>query len=367
MSTAAPDSPASSASISRWSSQATAPRLIGTRGSALALWQTEWVLDRLRATSPRARFAVQTIKTTGDHTQAAGTPLASFGDKSVFVAELELALLAGELDIALHPLQDLARAQAENQAANTRHLPAIDVAVHSAKDLPSRLTGGLAIAAVTPREDARDVLISRHGYTFDQLPHRATVATGSLRRQAQLLHRRPDLRIVSVRGNVDTRLRKAMAQDGPDAMVLAAAGLIRLGLQDVITEELSVEVMVPAAGQGALAVEVRASDTRLRRLVHRIDDPLTHRAVLAERTVLAALGGGCMVPLGAHATTMDGGHTLHLLAVVATPDGLRLIRAERTGPASKPVALGRAVARELRRQGAEDILRAVLDAGSRGG
>ncbi len=157
------------------------------------------------------------------------------------------------------------------------------------------------IAAVIAREDACDALVSRHGYTLDQLPHGATVATSSLRRQAQLLHRRPDLRIVSVRGNVDTRLRKAMADDGPDAMVLAAAGLKRLGLQDVITEELPVDVMVPAAGQGALAVEVRASDTRLRRLVRRIDDPLTHRAVLAERAVLATLGGGCMLPMGAHA------------------------------------------------------------------
>jgi hydroxymethylbilane synthase len=236
----------------------------------------------------------------------------------------------------------------------------IDLAVHSAKDLPSRLTERLVIAAVIAREDPCDALVSRHGYTLDQLPHGATVATSSLRRQAQLLHRRPDLRIVSVRGNVDTRLRKAMADDGPDAMVLAAAGLKRLGLQDVITEELPVDVMVPAAGQGALAVEVRASDTRLRRLVRRIDDPTTHHAVLAERTVLATLGGGCMLPMGAHATLVDQGQTLRLLAVVATPDGRRLIRAERTGPAGKPVALGRAVAGELRRQGADEILRAVL-------
>lgn len=368
MTTATPDSPATDP-MSRShptirSSDATPPRLIGTRGSALALWQTEWVLDRLQSTSPRARFAVHRIKTTGDHTQAAGTPLAGSGEKGVFVAELELALLAGELDIALHPMQDLALAQAEyqaeHQARSARHQPAIDLAIHSAKDLPSRLTERLVIAAVTEREDPRDVLISRHGYTLDQLPQGATVATSSLRRQAQLLHRRPDLRIVSVRGNVDTRLRKAMAPDGPDAMVLAAAGLKRLGLQDFITEALPLDVMVPAAGQGALAVEVRASDTRLRRLVRRIDDQLTHRAVLAERMVLATLGGGCMVPLGAHAVPLDDGQTLRLLAVVATPDGRLLIRAERTGPASKPVALGRAVARELRHQGAEEILSAVL-------
>jgi hydroxymethylbilane synthase len=159
---------------------------------------------------------------------------------------------------------------------------------------------------------------------------------------------------------VDTRLRKAMANDGPDAMILAAAGLKRLGLQDYITQYLPVEAMVPAAGQGALAVEVRASDARLRRFVRRIDDPATHRAILAERTVLAALGGGCMVPLGAHATSLHDGQTLRLVAVVATPDGARLIRAAREGLASRPVALGRAVARELRRQGAGEIIQAAL-------
>jgi hydroxymethylbilane synthase len=330
--------------------------LIGTRGSKLALWQTEWVLARLRAAAPRAPFAVATIKTQGDRTQASGAPLAGSGDKGVFVAELERALLARELDIALHPMQDLALAQAEAAQAN----PAVDLAVHSAKDLPSRITAGLVIAAVPPREDPRDALISRAGYTLDSLPRGAVVATSSLRRQAQLLHRRPDLRIVSVRGNVDTRLAKAMASDGPDAMVLAAAGLKRLGLEQYIREYLPVDEMIPAAGQGALAVELRAGDTHLRRMVRAIDDPATHRAVKAERTVLAALGGGCMVPLGAHAWMPEGGELLRLIAVVATPDGKRLLRATREGPATRPVALGRAVARDLIRQGADEIIRAVL-------
>ncbi len=338
------------------------PLVIGTRGSKLALWQTEWVLDRLRAASPQAAFAVETIKTQGDRTQAAGTPLAAFGDKGIFVAELERALLAGELDIALHPMQDLALAEAEAKLPNL----SIDLAVHSLKDLPSKTTSGLVIAAVTAREDPRDSLISREGYTLATLPEGATVATSSLRRQAQLLHYRTDLRIVAARGNVDTRLRKAMAPDGPDAMVLAAAGLKRLGLEAHITQYLPVDMMVPAPGQGSLAVEVRASDTRLRRLVRRIDDPATHRAVLAERTVLAALGGGCMVPLGAHATTIDEGQTLRLIAVVATPDGKRLIRAVREGPARRPVALGRAVAHELRRQGADAIIQAALARSGRG-
>jgi len=343
-------------------SSAPTPLVIGTRGSKLALWQTEWVLDRLRAASPRAAFAVKTIKTQGDRTQTTETPLAVFGDKGIFVAELEHALLAGKLDIALHPMHDLALAAAEAAQAN----PAIDLAVHSLKDLPSTTTTGLVIAAITAREDPRDALISREGYTLETLPEGASVATSSLRRQAQLLHHRPDLRIVAVRGNVDTRLRKAMAGDGPDAMVLAAAGLKRLGLEAHITQYLPVEVMVPSAGQGALAVEVRASDTRLRRLVRRIDDPATHHAVLAERTVLAVLGGGCMVPLGAHAKLLEDGLTLRLIAVVATPDGRRLIRALREGPARRPVALGRAVARELRRQGADAIIQAALSGSGRG-
>jgi hydroxymethylbilane synthase len=345
---------------------ATAPFVVGTRGSALALWQTDWVLERLRESAPRTRFTIATIKTQGDHTQQSGTPLAqlgALGDKGLFVAELERALLTREVDIAIAPMQDRALAEAEAQAV--RPNPAIDLAVHSLKDLPSTLTQGLALAAVTAREDPRDALISRAGYTLAQLPDGATVATSSLRRQAQLLHRRPDLRIVAVRGNVDTRLRKALAPDGPDAMLLAVAGLKRLGREAVITEYLGVDLMVPAAGQGALAVEVRAEDTRLRRLVHRLDDAPTHRAVLAERTVLAALGGGCLVPVGAHATPIADGALLRLLAVVAAPDGRRLIRVAREGPARRAVALGRLVARELRRQGADAIVRGVLEGARR--
>jgi hydroxymethylbilane synthase len=362
---AQPDKPQVSATGHAGSpTRVTSTLLIGTRGSKLALWQTEWVLERLRAASPRAAFAVEAIKTQGDRTQAAGTPLTAFGDKGIFVAELERALLAGELDIALHPMHDLALAAAEAEAVQAN--PAIDLAVHSLKDLPSTTTTGLVIAAITLREDPRDALISGEGFTLKTLPEGASVATSSLRRQAQLLHHRPDLRIVAVRGNVDTRLRKALAGDGPDAMVLAAAGLKRLGLEAHITQYLPVGVMVPAAGQGALAVEVRASDTPLRRLVRRIDDPATHHAVLAERTVLAALGGGCMVPLGAHATLLEDGLTLRLIAMVATPDGRRLIRALREGPARRPVALGRAVARELRRQGADAIIQAALSESGHG-
>lgn len=336
-----------------------APIIVGTRGSALALWQTNWALDHVRERMPDANFSVQTISTQGDQTQARNTPLARFGDTSVFVAELERALLAGALDIATPPLQNEALALAETLAeAQARH-GMIDAAVHSLKDLPSVVTDGLALVAITEREDPRDALVSRAGLRLDELPEGAVVATSSLRRRAQLLHRRPDLRIVEMRGNVDTRLRKTLAPDGPDATILAAAGMIRLGLEAHITELLAIETLTPAAGQGALAIETRASDRHARRVLRVIDHPPTRRAVMAERAVLAALGGGCLLPLGAHAMPSADGATLRLLAVVASLDGRRLLRAERTGQATRPVALGRAVARDLLRQGAGEIVAAV--------
>ncbi|MEO7000487.1 MAG: hydroxymethylbilane synthase [Ktedonobacterales bacterium] len=336
------------------------PLIIGSRGSALALWQTNWALDRLRECAPDAQFAIETIKTQGDRTQAHNTPLAQLGDKGLFVAELERALLAGDLDVAIQPMNDHALAVAEAAMQTQPTIQPLDAAVHSLKDLPSVVTDGLTLAAITEREDARDALVSRQGYTLAELPEGAIVATGSLRRRAQLLHLRPDLRIVEIRGNVDTRLRKTLAPDGPDATILAAAGLRRLGLAEYITELLSIETLVPAAGQGALAVETRADDLRARKLLRRLDHLPTRRAVSAERAVLATLGGGCRVPLGAHAIPSADGATLRLLAVVASPDGKQFIRVERAGAAQRPVQLGRQVARELLRQGAGEIVRAVL-------
>ena len=352
--------PSTSASTGRARSANEAPIVVGSRGSALALWQTNWALDRVREHEPAASFSVQTITTQGDHTQAQNTPLVGLGDKGLFVAELERALLDGSLDIAVQPMNDHALAVAEAEARAGRGRGVIDAAVHSLKDLPSVVTAGLALAAITERADPRDALVSRAGLRLDDLPEGATVATSSLRRRAQLLHRRPDLRIVEIRGNVDTRLRKTLAADGPDATILAAAGMLRLGLERHITELLSVETLTPAAGQGALAIETRASDRRARRMLRVIDHLPTRRAVMAERAVLATLGGGCLVPLGAHATIAADGETMRLLAVVASPDGRRLLRVERTGRASRPVALGRMVARELLRQGAGEIVRAVL-------
>jgi hydroxymethylbilane synthase len=327
--------------------------VVGSRGSALALWQTEWVIRALREQRASPRYRVQVIKTQGDATQASHVPLTQLGDKAMFVAELERALLAGAVDVAVHPMNDRALVEAEQTLAAS---PVIDVAVHSLKDLPSELAPGLTIAAVPEREDARDVLISRSGRKLHDLPQGAYVATSSLRRQAQLLHRRPDLRIVPIRGNIDTRVRKALAADGPDALVVAAAGVHRLGLGELISEYFSCDVIVPAVGQGALAVETRTADARVRRLVMAIDHPPTRYAVTAERAVLLALNAGCLVPVGAHAAYDAPTATLHLQAIVARPDGRNLLRATRRGPAADPVALGRAVAQDLLVQGAAAIL-----------
>ena len=330
--------------------------IIGTRGSELAMWQTTWVVERLRTTHGASEYQVQQIRTQGDRTQRSVVPLSQLGDKSMFVAELERALLSRLVDVSVQPLSDRLLVESERQ----RIEPAIDLAVHSLKDMPTALPDQLVIAAITAREDARDVLVSRSGLKLSELPQGARVATSSLRRRAQILHLRPDLRIEEIRGNVDTRIRKALAQDGPDAIVLAAAGLVRLGLSSHIVEYFDTDQIVPAVGQGALAVEARRADRRLRRTLRALDDDSTRSAVLAERAVLRSLGGGCQVPLGAHATIVREAASLRLVAVVATPDGSQLIRAERTGPLTQPGRLGRGVAADLRARGAREILHAVL-------
>ena len=334
------------------------PITVGTRGSTLALWQTSWALDRVRERAPGTEFILQTITTQGDHTQAHETPLARLGDKGVFVAELERALLEGALDIAIQSMNDRALVEAERAADRSR----VDAAIHSLKDLPSEITPGLALAAIPEREDARDALVSRSGLPLRDLPHEAVVATSSLRRRAQLLAIRPDLRMIEMRGNIDTRLRKALAPDGPDATILAVAGMRRLGLEDFITEILPIEMVTPAAGQGALAIETRADDLATRRLLRVVDHLPTRRAITAERATLAGLGAGCLAPVGAHAIPTADGERLRLLAVVATPAGQRIIRAERTGPSSRPAALARAVVADLRRQGADEIIQRVREA-----
>ena len=287
--------------------------LIGTRGSALALAQAEGVARQLRDLG--ARVELRIIKTTGDRVQG---PPEMPAEKGVFVKEIEAALLAGEVRLA----------------------------VHSLKDLPTDLKPGLLIAAVPLRADPRDALISR-GQRLADLPRGARVGTSSPRRRAQLLRVRPDLEMLPVRGNVDTRLRKLAAGDY-DAIVLAAAGLERLGLGDRIVERLACEVCLPAPGQGALAVEARAGDEEAIGIARRIEDAASRACVEAERALLAGLGGGCRVPIGALAEAE--GAALRLRGVVASPDGARAVFGEKVGERERPQELGRLLAEDLAAQ-----------------
>jgi hydroxymethylbilane synthase len=307
---------------------------LGTRGSQLALWQARAVAGALETAGQTVEIIV--IRTTGDHLQEA--PLAEVGGKRLFVKELEDALLRGE----------------------------IDAAVHSAKDLPAVLHDDLAIAAARPREDARDAIVLPHGATAADLPHAAallgdspTIGTSSIRRIAQLSTLLPRAQFVALRGNVDTRLAKLDA-GGFDAIVLAAAGLARLGYGQRISVAIPVADCVPAPGQGILAIEIRASDAAMRALMAALDDAQASAALAAERAVVAALGGGCQLPLGAVA--MHDGADLDLHAIVASVDGRRSVRRHGRGPASDPAGLGRRVADELTAAGALAILDEVRQA-----
>jgi hydroxymethylbilane synthase len=294
--------------------------VIASRGSQLALWQARWVERQLVALGELCRIEI--IKTTGD--KITDVPLAQAGVKGLFTKEIEEALLDGRADLA----------------------------VHSLKDLPTELPAGLTLAAIPAREDARDAMV---GMRFAELPAGAKVGTSSLRRAAQLRKLRPDLRIEPVRGNLDTRLRKL--DDGQyDAIVLAAAGLIRLGWEDRIAEVLPPEIICPAVGQGALAIETTASGPGLQ-ACQPLDDAPTRAAVTAERALLGALGGGCQVPIGAHATVTDG--RLHLVAVVVSPDGAELVRDESEGLADDAERIGRELGEALLAAGADRILESV--------
>lgn len=290
--------------------------VIGSRGSKLALWQADHVKDRLEANGHVCRIEI--ITTSGDRFQSG--PLKEIGNKGLFTKEIEDALLDGR----------------------------IDVAVHSLKDMPTALPAGLQITATPEREDARDVMI---GSKLGTLPEGARIGTGSLRRVAQLQAARPDLVVQGIRGNVDTRLRK-LDEGEFDAIVLAAAGLNRLGWSQRIAEYIPVEVMCPAVGQGALAIQTRDDDGAAMQACLALDHAPTRAAIIAERSVLDVLGGGCQVPIGAHATLIDG--TLHLRAVVISPDGAKAIRRESTGV--DPVATGRLLGEELLANGAREIL-----------
>ncbi|MEN9934281.1 MAG: hypothetical protein RLZZ387_860 [Chloroflexota bacterium] len=295
---------------------------IGTRKSKLALAQTFMVRDALLTAHPGLIVALEHITTKGD--VILDRPLSAIGDKGLFVVELEEAMRAGRVDLA----------------------------VHSAKDLPSVLPPDMTLAATPRRADPRDALISRGRVTLAELHQGATVGTSSLRRACQLRALRPDLTIEDLRGNVDTRLRK-LHEGAYDAIVLAAAGLERLGLAGEVAEFLPPELMVPAVGQGVMGIEARAGDEVVAALLASLDDPTARASITAERAFLARIGGGCQVPVGAFATLE--GDSLRLIGMIGARDG-RQVRGELRGVASDPAALGAALAEELLGQGGSALL-----------
>ena len=307
------------------------PLRIGTRASALALWQANHIADVLKRLAGIETELVR-IRTTGDRLQSASLARmneqigAEAGTKGIFIKELEEALLAGTIDLA----------------------------VHSMKDVPTETPPGLVLAAITRREDPRDCLISRQGGTLKTLPNGARIGTSSLRRQAQLRHHRPDADVVDLRGNVDTRLKK-LDRGEFDSIVLAMAGVSRLGLANRVTQVLDEDVMLPAVGQGALSIETRADDSLTLEFVSALDNHETRACVTAERSLLEALQGGCQVPLGALGSLRGG--ELHLEAAVFSAAGSEYIRCSENGSAEQARSIGLRLAAALIESGAEKLLR----------
>ena len=303
---------------------------IATRKSPLALWQAEYVRDRLIAAHPGLKVELVRMSTQGD--KILDSPLAKIGGKGLFVKELEDGLLGGRADIA----------------------------VHSMKDVPVELPAGLHLPVICEREDPRDAFVSNNFRDFDELPQGARVGTSSLRRQCQLMLRRPDLTILTLRGNVNTRLAKLDAGEF-DAVILAAAGLKRLGFEQRITACLDTTVSLPAIGQGAVGIECRSDDPAINKLIAVLDEPDTHTCVTAERAMNHRLEGGCQVPIAGHATLE--GEMLYLRGLVGAPDGSRVIRSEIRGPRAEAERLGVTLADDLLSRGAAEILDAVYAAG----
>jgi len=297
---------------------------IATRKSPLAMWQAEHVADALREAHPGLAVEILGMSTQGD--KILDTPLAKIGGKGLFVKELEQRMLEGDADIA----------------------------VHSMKDVPVELPEGLHLAVILEREDPRDAFVSNNFASLDALPEGAKVGTSSLRRQCQLADRRPDLEIIPLRGNVNTRLRKL--DDGEyDAIILASAGLLRLGFGERIRNFIATDDSLPAIGQGAIGIECRSDDTRINELLAPLHHADTAACVGAERAMNQRLEGGCQVPIGGHATLADG--ELHLRGLVGTVDGTEIVRAEIRGPRDDAERLGRTLAEELLEHGAAQILR----------
>jgi hydroxymethylbilane synthase len=300
--------------------------VIGSRGSPLALWQANWVKDLLLEHNSEIAVDIKIIKTSGDKIQ--DVPLAKIGGKGLFVKEIEEGLLKREVDFA----------------------------VHSMKDMPIVFPVNLCIACVTKRENPFDALISRNDIKLDDLPKGAKIGTGSLRRMSQLLYYRPDLELVPLRGNLETRLKK-LETEGLDAIILAAAGLIRLGWSDRITEIIPPEILLPAMGQGAVGIETRKNDVDNQILLADLDDEETHYALDAERALVSQLEGGCNVPIGSYAT-LDGDQ-ITLTGLVASLDGKTMYKKELTDLKTNAVALGRKMGNELIEMGADRIMREI--------
>lgn len=300
--------------------------VLGTRGSRLAVQQSEWVQGQLQALAPHVKVTLRKIHTSGD--KILDVPLAQIGGKGLFVKEIEEALLRGEIDLA----------------------------VHSMKDVPTELPEELAILCVPQREDPRDALISRDGRSFMDLPRSARIGTSSLRRQSQLLHARPDIKISMLRGNLDTRLKK-LREGQFDAIVLAAAGLRRLDWAHEITEYLESDICLPAIGQGALGIEGRKDDRFIHSLLSGLDHAPSKTAVLAERALLHRLQGGCQVPIAAYATV--AGTKVSLEGLVSSVDGKELLRETAEGTIEDPESIGIQLAERLLTRGGEKILQAI--------
>ena len=300
--------------------------IIGSRGSPLALWQANWVKDLLQGQHSDLAVDIKIIKTSGDKIQ--DVPLAKIGGKGLFVKEIEEGLLKREVDFA----------------------------VHSMKDMPIIFPVNLCIACVTKRENPFDALISRNDIKLDDLPKGAKIGTGSLRRMSQLLYYRPDLNMVPLRGNLETRLKK-LKSEGLDAIILAAAGLIRLGWDDRITEIIAPEILLPSMGQGAVGIETRKNDVDNQILLADIDDEETHYALDAERALVSQLEGGCNVPIGSFATL--NGDQITLKGLVASLDGKTMYKKELTDLKTNAVALGRKMGNELIEMGADRIMQEI--------
>jgi len=300
--------------------------IIGTRESGLAMWQAKWVCSRLQKLHPNYKFSIKGMKTTGDN--ILDVALAKIGDKGLFTKELELALGRNEIDIA----------------------------VHSMKDLPTKLPPGLIIGAITQREYPGDVLVAPQKISLEELPQGARIGTSSLRRRAQLLKFRPDLNIVTLRGNIHTRIRKIEEKD-LHGIILAYAGVYRMGFDNMIAQKIPYSICLPAVGQGALGLEIRENDMDTFKIISELDSTESRNAISAERALMKKLEGGCQVPIGALATVQDS--TLNIEATVASLDGQQSIRSNMKGHIQEARELGERLAQKLLNMGAGDILEKV--------